>query len=196
MSDPRNFTELLDRVKAGDEEACRELVHQYEPAVRRLVRFRLDRRLRRLLDSLDICQSVMGSFFAQAALGRYRLETPAQLLNLLLGITRNKVLAQACRQQAQCRDHRRIEGDGLDDEALIASGPGPDRQVAAQELCARVRTRLSPDEWRLVELRQEGWAWAEIAAEMGGSADALRMKFARAVQRVSSELNPEEVAHA
>jgi hypothetical protein len=36
-----------------------------DPAIRRVVRVRLqDRQLRRLLDSMDICQSVLGNFFA------------------------------------------------------------------------------------------------------------------------------------
>jgi hypothetical protein len=39
---------LLDRVRAGDQEAATELVRRYEPALRRVVRLRLrDRRLRR-----------------------------------------------------------------------------------------------------------------------------------------------------
>ena len=32
---------------------------------------------------MDICQSVMASFFVRAALGQYQLNTPEQLLNLL-----------------------------------------------------------------------------------------------------------------
>ena len=44
--------------------------------------FRLaDARLGNLLDSMDICQSVLTSFFVRAAAGQYDLETPEQLLS-------------------------------------------------------------------------------------------------------------------
>ena len=56
------FQVLLRRVRAGDEQAARELVRRYEPAIRRAARIRLvDTRLNRLLDSMDICQSVLAS---------------------------------------------------------------------------------------------------------------------------------------
>src|SRR5262245_23610315 len=54
-----SFDELMRRVRAGDEQAAADLVRRYEPAIRRAVRVRLrDPQLRRLLDSIDICQSV------------------------------------------------------------------------------------------------------------------------------------------
>ena len=59
-----DFVELIRRVRAGDEQASALLVHRYEPAIRIAVRARLtDPKLRRVLDSMDICQSVLGNFF-------------------------------------------------------------------------------------------------------------------------------------
>ena len=55
---------LLDRIRAGDQGAATELVRRYEPALRRSVRLRLrDPRLRRVLDSSDVCQAVLLRFF-------------------------------------------------------------------------------------------------------------------------------------
>src|SRR5262245_15489321 len=86
------FTALIRRVRAGDQEAAAELVRTYEPAVRRAVRVRLkDDRLRRVLDSMDICQSVLGSFFFRAALGEFELGSADDLLRLLATMVRNKV---------------------------------------------------------------------------------------------------------
>src|SRR6516225_780589 len=94
-SENDDFQALLGRVRAGDADAATELVRRYEPAIRRAARVRLlDTRLNRLLDSMDICQSVMASFFVRAALGQYELETPAQLLKLLATMTRNKLANQ------------------------------------------------------------------------------------------------------
>ena len=54
---------------------------------------------------------------------------------------------------------------------------------------------LAPDEWRVVQLRQDGWAWADIAELLGGSAEALRKQLARAMARVSRALGVAEVGH-
>jgi DNA-directed RNA polymerase specialized sigma24 family protein len=111
------FQALLGRVRRGDAEAAAELVRRYEPAIRRAARVRLvDTRLNRLLDSMDICQSVMASFFVRTALGQYELETPEQLLKLLATMTRNKLANQVKVHGAGRRDFRRVEDrSGRDD---------------------------------------------------------------------------------
>ena len=77
MADDNTFADFLRRVRAGDEQAAAELVRRYESAVRVEVRMRLaDSRLRRVLDSMDLCQSVLASFFIRAAAGQYDLERP------------------------------------------------------------------------------------------------------------------------
>jgi hypothetical protein len=64
MSDETPFPELIERVRGGDGDAATELVQRYEPAIRRVVRLRLtDPRLRRAFDSMDVCQSVLASFW-------------------------------------------------------------------------------------------------------------------------------------
>jgi len=99
-----SFQELIRRVRGGDQAAAAELVERYEPAVRRAVRFRLvDARLRSLLDSMDICQSVMASFFVRAAAGQYELDKPTQLVNLLVAMAHNKVASLARKERAQRR---------------------------------------------------------------------------------------------
>src|SRR5262245_29921470 len=105
-----DFPVLVRRVSAGEPEAAAELVRRYEPAIRRAARVRLVyTRLNRLLDSMDICQSVMASFFVRAALGQYELETPEQLLKLLATMTRNKLANQVKGHRAIRRDFRRLQ---------------------------------------------------------------------------------------
>jgi RNA polymerase sigma-70 factor (ECF subfamily) len=202
MSDPgseaEGFRALIERVRGGDEGAAAELVRRYEPAVRRAARVRLvDTRLNRMLDSMDVCQSVMASFFVRTALGQYELDTPDQLLKLLATMTRNKLANVAKAQGAQRRDFRRTTpggGDGggspgaaaFDDVA--GASPTPSREVAAREMLDEARRRLSPDELRLLDDREAGRDWAEIAADLGASPEALRKRLARAVDRVAVEL--------
>src|SRR5262245_19863177 len=93
MSEVTQFQELISRMRAGDGEAAAELVRCYEPAIRRIVRLRLnDSRLQRVFDSMDVCQSVLGSFFVRAALGQFDLSTPEQLLKLVAQMARHKVI--------------------------------------------------------------------------------------------------------
>src|ERR1043165_1849499 len=108
MSTDNSFRNLLHRVRTGDADAAAELVREYEPYIRRAVRLNLrDNRLRRVFDSMDICQSVLASFFTRAALGQYDLEQPDQLIKLLTSIARHKLTNQVHQQRAGRRDHRR-----------------------------------------------------------------------------------------
>ncbi len=181
------FTELINRVRAGDENAATILVRRYEPEVRREVRFLLrDPFLRRSFDSMDICQSVMGSFFLRAALGEYDLGRPEDLVRLLVSMTRNKVVDATRRQRAQRRDHRR--STSLEAVDVAAATPSPSQVAEGRELLAAFRGKLSDEERQLADLRANGREWADIAGEVGGTAEARRKQLTRAVARVSKEL--------
>src|SRR5262245_25959100 len=163
MIDAPSFDELMRRVRAGDQDAATVLVRRYEPAIRRAVRFRLaDARLGTVLDSMDICQSVLASFFIRAASGQYELETPGQVLRLLTAMARNKLTSQARKQHAQRRDSRRVVSGGPEQGRFVAAGGSPSMVVAARDLLEEVHRRLSAEERRLLELRQHGWDWAAI----------------------------------
>ena len=193
MSESPAFEELIRRVRTWDQEAAAELVRRYEPAIRRAVRFRLsDARLGSLLDSMDICQSVLASFFIRAASGQYELETPGQLLRLLTAMARNKLNSQARKQYTQRRDGRRVTSGGEDEGRFVAKGESPSVEVAARDLLQEVHRRLSSDERRLLELRNQGHDWAAIAAELGTGAEALRRRLSRALGRVAEELGLDE----
>ncbi len=186
MASDDGFAGLIQRVRAGDEDAAAELVRRYEPMVRRAARVRLaDPRLGRVLDSMDICQSVMASFFVRAALGQYQLDTPDQLLRLLATMARNKLANQAHGQRAARRDVRREEHGSVAGAAVADRGASPSRHVAARELLDAARARLSDTERRLLDRRQDGDEWADIARDEGTTPEALRKKLARAVDRVA-----------
>src|SRR5262249_44598445 len=189
---PESFRALIARVRAGDEQAAAELVRRYEPAIRRAARVRLvDTRLNRMLDSMDICQSVLGSFFVRAALGQFELETPDQLLRLLATMARNKLAGQVKGLGAARRDFRRVaaaqddcDGDSEGGAERIAGrGPTPSRDLAARELLDEALRRLSPEERRILECREQGGQWAQVAAELGSNPEAIRKRLAPAVGR-------------
>jgi DNA-directed RNA polymerase specialized sigma24 family protein len=80
-----------------------------------------------------------------------------------------------------------VSGDRTADE-FVAVGESPSMEIAARDLLQEVHRRLSPEERRLLELRNQGCEWAAIANEVGGGAEALRRKLSRALDRVSEQL--------
>ena len=181
------FASLIARVRVGEQRAATELVTRYEPEIRREVRFLLrDPFLRRTFDSMDICQSVMGSFFLRAALGEYDIDRPEDLIRLLIRMTRNKVVDATRKQRAKCRDHRRATNiETVDVESVT---PTPSQVAEGREMLAAFRGRLNDEERRLADLRSQGEEWIDIARVMGGTPDARRKQLTRAIARVSSEL--------
>jgi RNA polymerase sigma-70 factor (ECF subfamily) len=188
MSEATTFREMIDRVRHGDQRAAEELVRRYEPEIRRTIRARLRGALRRLLDSADICQSVLVSFFLRARLGRYDLGTPEDLLQLLLNMAHHKLTDQSRQHGAQRRNLARNEAGDPEERGLEARGASPSQQVADRELLEEVRGRLSEQEWQLLELRNQGLSWDEVAAAVGGTAEAARKRLERAGARVAGEL--------
>jgi RNA polymerase sigma-70 factor (ECF subfamily) len=188
MNSDEAFADLLRRVRTGDEQAATQLVRQYEPEIRRVVRIRLaNPRLQQVLDSMDICQSVLANFFTRAAAGQFDLETPDQLIRLLISMARNKVTDAARRQNADRRDVRRQTGEGA--LAGVADPGGtPSEVVATAELVRESRRRMTPEERYLAEQRAAGKGWAELAQELGDGPEALRKKLSRAMDRIAQEL--------
>lgn len=183
------FAPLMERVRGGDQQAAAELVRRYEPEVRRFIRFRLSSpALRRTMDSLDICQSVMYRFFVEVSEGRVELKEPRQLAALLVTMARNKLYDRVREAQADCRDARRLAPG---DEALgqVAAGDDtPSEHLAAEEILAAVSERLSEDERYLVAQRMSGRAWDDIARELGSTPDAVRKRMTRAIDEAAAGL--------
>jgi RNA polymerase sigma factor (sigma-70 family) len=187
------FAEFMHRIRTGDDHAATELVRRYECLIRMEVRSRQqDPRLKNLFDSADICQSVMGSFFARAAAGHFDLERPADLTRLLVAMARHKLARKIRRQRCQCRDYQRSVPLDREHEESLAQGADPERQAAARDLLAQVRQRLTKQERLLADRRGEGWTWPEIAAAVGGTPQALRRRLTRALDRVTRLLGLDE----
>lgn len=195
MLSGEEFNKLMSQVQAGDPDAAARLIHQYESEIRLEVRVRMrvqDGRVRRLLDSMDITQSVLASFFAGVAVGRFTPEHPQQLLALLVSMTRNKLLTQVRNHRRTRRDIRRVEGFDPATHDVAAGGESPSQVIAGKELLGEFRKRLSEEERQLSERRREGQPWNAIAAELGGTAEGRRKQLERAFTRVVRELNLEE----
>jgi RNA polymerase sigma-70 factor (ECF subfamily) len=180
-----DFSDLIARMRGGDARAAEELFRKYEPVIRMEVRRQMrDPRLRRAFDSMDVCQSVLGSFFVRASLGQYDLDDPAEVVKLLVGMARNKATEQARKERRQCRDNRRVEPLSDQQAEVPAPCPSPSAIVAGEELLRAAQGELTEEERQLAERRARGQSWAEIVAELGGTMEARRKQMERAIARV------------
>ncbi len=191
---PRDdFAPLIDRVRQGDQQAATELVRRYEPEVRRFIRFRLSTpALRRTMDSLDICQSVLFKFFVEVSEGRLDLQEPRQLAALLMTMARNKLYDRVREAQADCRDARRLNGDDQALQAVAAAGETPSEVFMVREILEAVNEKLSADDRYLIEQRMGGRAWGDLAAELGSTPDAVRKRMTRAIDEAAVHLGIRE----
>ena len=177
----------IEGIRVGDQAAAAALVRHYEPEVRRFVRFRLtDPRLRRLFDSVDVCQSVMARFFLRIQTEQITVEHPLQLLKLLITMARNSLLDQV--RKAKVR--RSVQGTGTEDEMTRHADPrtGQAEQIERADLVALIRSRLKSDEQQALDRWLHGCGWEEMSQEFACEPDALRKRLTRALDRATKEL--------
>ena len=187
MPDDHSFRDLIRRIRAGDGPAAEELVGVYGPTLLAMARRQiLDPALRRHFDSKDIRQSVLGSLLVRIRLGQYQLDTPQDLERLLARLVRNKVADQARKRK---RFPRPLPADGDGDfGGREPADPGPGHRAANKDLLDESQRRMSEEEWQIIDLRAQGHSWAEIAAAVGGTPDAVRVRHGRTVTRVRAEV--------
>ena len=190
-----DFEVLVERLLQGDVESAEQIVRLYEPEIRRIVRLRLrDPKLRRIIDSTDICQSVFAKFFYLAALGRFELQTPDDLVRLLTKMATNKVVDRHRREDSQRRLalQRSVKQPFTSAGEPIDLNESPVTAAEYRERLTMARNSLSPRERKISELRIQGKSWLEISQQMGQSPQALRKCLERACQRISKEMGIDE----
>lgn len=186
MSKPApSFAELLERVQAGDDAAMAELIAGYEPQIRRVIRMRLGAPLRRLVDTVDIAQSVHCDLATALREGRLELATEMDLVRYAVGMARKKILRHAAHWTRQQRDlGREVPLDERDTPEPEADDTTPSARLAVDELEATLERNGTPLEREVIGLRRQGLDNRQIADRIGKSPDAVRMILQRARQRL------------
>src|SRR5262249_41050913 len=134
MDPDQTFRHLLARVADGDEAAIAEVVRQYEPVIRTMVRAWLrpwELRLRKVFASYDICQSVLAWFFLKGASQRYDLASPENLQKLLKVMVRNRVFYHV-------RQWKNAAASGPLPDELEGGDAPPDETLADKEILDEV----------------------------------------------------------
>jgi DNA-directed RNA polymerase specialized sigma24 family protein len=179
------FQELIVRVRAGDQDAADEQAQMLKPLVLRSARFEMRRRadyhrIRSRLGDSDVCQSVLKNLFVGLRRGLFELDQPEQLQRLLRTMCRLKIATEGRRLSAILRE---VMDDGAPPD-VADSGPSPEKPVDDHDLAEVVVKNFSDEELEILQRRLDGQAWSQIAAEMGVSADALRVRLNRALERI------------
>lgn len=190
--------ELLLRWANGDNDAMAQLVAQDAPWIERQVRARLGAHLRQRLDTQDIVQDTLLTILRTGP--RFVCSDRTHLRALLARMVENTIRGEAHHHAAAKRDLRReVRADAsnssasvlfLDQRAAAVTDPG----AAAAKTETRDWMRLAlellePDDRNVILWREhEGLPFHDVAARLGMSEDAARMRFARALPKLARKL--------
>ncbi len=174
---------FLARIRAGDEDAARELLARYESEVRLVVRRQLPKLLRSRFDSLDFLQSVWGDFFQRIRSGPAEFTDSRHLVGFLARAAKNKVIDEYRRAASQKQDMQREEpiwsGEGSLRE-LAGRPESPSLLMEAAEAYDKLCDLLPEDRRNVLALKAQGLSAREIGEQLGISE--------RTVQRVLEDL--------
>jgi RNA polymerase sigma-70 factor (ECF subfamily) len=188
---PVSENELVQRARAGDEDAFAELVTRHADQVfGALRRFGLD---------ADEADEVAQAVFVRAWRGLARFESRAKLSTWLYRIAFNEAQRQLSRRGRRVADPAINPGDHDPDPDPVAGLAedelrGPDAQALERELDEMLERALAqlPPEWRAaVVLRDlEGLSTAEAAEVIGIREAAFKSRLHRGRMRLRELLEP------
>jgi RNA polymerase sigma-70 factor (ECF subfamily) len=170
MSLDPSFDDVMARLRAGDQDAAREVFRRFAGRLIALAHERLDRLVRPKVDPEDVVQSALKSFFVRYAAGQFDLGGWDGLWGLLVCITLRKCGREVRRFHGPHHDVRREAPAGDEASALwdaLAREPTPAEAVMLAETVEQFMRDLGARERRVFELRLQGCTVPEISAQVG-----------------------------
>jgi RNA polymerase sigma-70 factor (ECF subfamily) len=167
----KEFRSLLERVRQGSEEAAWDLIEVYGPHILRVVRRKLNARMRPKFDSTDFVQAVWASFFTSRS-QILRFNQPEELIAFLAAMARNKVITEVRRRLIH-EKYNIINEEPLHDSTLPAPTnphghqPTPSQVAVARERWQRMVAGQSPQHRKILYMRYMGETYEEIAEKLG-----------------------------
>ena len=190
MAADQSFTDLMDRLNAGDDAAATEIFHRFAHRLIGLARKRLDRLLQAKVDPEDVMQSVYRSFFRRQAESHYDLDGWDGLWGMLTVITLRKCGHREDYFRAARRDIRREttatntrEQNELE-VSCLARDPTPSHAARLAETVEQVMRTLEGRERDIFALSLQGCTSAEIGDQVGRTERTVQ----RVLKRVRKQL--------
>jgi DNA-directed RNA polymerase specialized sigma24 family protein len=137
----------------------------------------VDDRLRRVVDTADLYQSLLKDFLAR------RVEESADGQHAG-GLCAYLARAVDYKIRTKLRKERHHGGGLPDGQEPLSPEAGAARMAEGRDFHQALRERLAEPVRRLFDLKAEGLTWPQIAEQIGGEPDALRMRLRRAVATI------------
>lgn len=177
-----DFAGHLRGVRAGDQQAARELVEHLYPLVSRIIRARLPRRVA----EEDIAQDVFLKMFAR--LDQYQGNVPFSHWVSRIAVTTciDHLRAQQRRPEFRWADLSEEEADLLDSVLTNENDQAPDDGLIARELIAKLLEQLSPSDRLVIQLLDlEQKTIAEIRELTGWNTSLIKVRAFRARRKLN-----------
>lgn len=186
---PPVFDSLIVRVREGDDAAIAKLLEECGPHLLRVIRRRMNPRLRGRFDSEDFAQAVWATFFGHLP-EIAEFSRGAQLVQFLTRVASNKVIDAG--RRAQVRNEQSVDDlaagfQGSSDRRLRVSEPTPSQHAVARESWDHLLHDECDDDRQLLELRRQGLTQQEIAAKLGISERQVRRVLSRLARKLSAD---------
>jgi RNA polymerase sigma factor (sigma-70 family) len=182
----------LERVRARDQAAARELVEHLYPLVIRIVRSHLPRRVA----EEDLAQDVFLKMFTRLA--QYQGNVPFTHWVSRIAVTTciDQLRAQKRRPEFRWADLSENEAEVLDNVLSDTTAETPSDSMAARELVGRLLDQLAPADRTVIQMLDlEQKSVAEIAALTGWGQSMIKVRAFRArrkLQKLFQELRTQE----
>jgi len=184
----------LDRVRASDQRAARELVEHLHPMVIRIVRARLPRRVA----EEDLTQEIFLKMFTRISQYQGSVPFPHWVSRIAVTTCIDHLRAQKRRPEFRWADLSENEADVLDAVLTSENEVGAGDALAAHELVHKLLDQLKPDDrlvLQLLDLEQK--TLAEVHGLTGWNITLIKVRAFRArrkLQKLFEELKKKERA--
>lgn len=182
----------LERVRARDQAAARDLVEHLYPLVIRIVRSHLPRRVA----EEDLAQDVFLKMFTRLA--QYQGNVPFTHWVSRIAVTTciDQLRAQKRRPEFRWADLSENEAEVLDNVLSDTTAETPSDSMAARELVGRLLDQLAPADRTVIQMLDlEQKSVAEISALTGWGQSMIKVRAFRArrkLQKLFQELKTQE----
>ena len=185
MDHPADSAQLVERWRAGDDAAGRELIDLLYPIIIRIVRLHLPRRD----DEADLAQEVLMKTFSR--LHQYKATAPLAhwVSRIALTTCLDRLRAQKVRPEVRWSDLSSVEAELFDTAWLEGRAESPEKAIFARDLVERMLAVLPAEDRSLILLVDlEGFSLEEVSQRTGWSLSKIKMRLFRVREQLRRQV--------